>query len=53
MEGREILDLECSKPPEFCYDLVYIWSPNHIQIRIKHELIMISENEVYGKNWKV
>ena len=53
MEGKKNLDLECSKTVKFGYDLIYIWSPNHIQIRIKHELIMISENEVHDQNWKM
>ena len=28
---------------QFCYDLVYILSPNHILIRIKHGLVEIKQ----------
>ena len=45
--GNLDLDLESEKTVKFCYDLIYIWSLNHIQIKIRHELIMISENEVH------
>lgn len=38
---------------KFCYDLVYILCTNLIQIKIKHGLIEISENEVYDKFWKM
>ena len=52
--GNLNLDLEwVKKTPEFCYDLIYIWSLNHIQIKIRHELIMISENKVHDQNWKM
>ena len=47
------LDLEMVNPLQFCQVLVYILCPNLILIKIKHWLIVISENGVCDQNLKM
>jgi hypothetical protein len=47
------LDLKMVNPLEILLGLVYILCINHLLIKIKHGLVEIKQDKVYGKNLKI